>query len=125
MNKNVFAYEARIFGDASELIYRAVAYLMGKSGQIQHCIKYITEKSHRFKVYVANRVVVILDYTVTGDQQNIDGKMNPADICIQPNGLMDPANLLQQDKNGKLWLLGPDFLTEKYQASNLVIDEID
>ena len=76
-------------------------------------------------MYVANRVVVILDYTVTGDQQNIDGKMNPADICIQPNGLMDPANLLQQDKNGKLWLLGPDFLTEKYQASNLVIDEID
>ena len=80
---------------------------MGKSGLIQHCIKYITEKSHRFKVYVANRVVVILEYTVTGDRQNIDGKMNPADICTR--GLMDPANLLQQDKNGKLWLLGPDF----------------
>ena len=38
---------------------------------------------------------------------------------------MDPANLLQQDINGKSWLLGPDFLTEEHQASNTVIDEID
>ena len=49
--------------------------------------------------------------------------MNAADMCTR--GLIDPANLLQRDKHGKSWLLGPDFLTEEYQASNIVIDEID
>lgn len=104
----MFAYEARIFGDASELIYRAVAYLMGKSGQIQHCIKYITEKSHRFKVYVANRVAEILEYTDTDNWQSIDRKMNPADMFTR--GSMGLANLLQQDKHRKSWLFGQDFL---------------
>ena len=38
---------------------------------------------------------------------------------------MVPANLLQQEKHGKSWLLGPDFLTEEHQSSNIVIDKID
>ena len=84
-------------------------------------LQYITDKSHRFEVYAANRVAEILEYT--GNWQHIDGKMNPADMCTRR--LMDPANLLQQDKNGKSCLLGPDFLTEEHQASNIVIDEID
>ena len=54
--------------------------------------QYITDKSHRLKVYVANWVAEILEYTNTGDWQNIDGKMNPSDICTR--GLMDPANSL-------------------------------
>ena len=38
---------------------------------------------------------------------------------------MDSANLLQREKHGKSWLLGPDFLTEEHQSSNIVIDKID
>ena len=64
-----------------------------------------------------------MEYTDTGDWQHIDGKMNPADMCTR--GLMDPVNLIQRDKHGKSWLLGPDFLTEEKQTSNIVIDEID
>ena len=86
-------------------------------------LQYITVKSHRFKVYVANRVAEILEYTDTGDWQHIDAKMNLADMCTR--GLMDQANLLQRDKHGKSWLLGPDFLTEEHQVNNIVIGEID
>ena len=86
-------------------------------------LQYITDKSHRFKVYEANRVAEILGYTDVGDWQHIDGKMNPADMCIR--GLMDPVNILQQDKNGKSWSLSSELLTEEHQASNIVIDEID
>ena len=86
-------------------------------------LQYITDISHRFKMYVANRVAKILEYTDTGDWQHIDGKMNPTDRCTR--GLMDSANLLQQDKNEKSWLLGQDFLTKEHQASKIVIDEID
>ena len=38
---------------------------------------------------------------------------------------MDPANLLQQDKHRKSWLLSPDFLTEEHQINNKVIGKID
>ena len=38
---------------------------------------------------------------------------------------MDPVNLLQRDKYGKSWLLGPDFLTEEHQVNNIVIGKID
>ena len=54
--------------------------------------QYITDKSHRLKVYVANWVAEILEYTNTGDWQHIDGKMSPSDICTRE--LMDPANSL-------------------------------
>ena len=74
-------------------------------------LKYITNKSHRFKVYVANRVAEIMEYTDTGNWQHIDGKMKKADIYIYTRGLTDPANLLQQDKHEKSWLLDPGFLT--------------
>ena len=40
-------------------------------------------------------------------------------------GFMDPANLLQQDKHGKPWSLGPDILPEEQQADNIVIDKMD
>ena len=50
-------------------------------------------------MYVVNRVAKILEYTDTGDWQHIDWKMNPADMCTI--GLMDPANLLPQDKHGE------------------------
>ena len=46
-------------------------------------LQYITDKSHRFKEYVPNRVSEILEYTNTGDWKHIDGKMNPADICTR------------------------------------------
>lgn len=62
-------------------------------------LQYITDKSHRVKVYEANRVPQILGYTDIGDWQHTDGEMNPADMCIR--GVMDPVNILQQDKNGK------------------------
>ena len=84
-------------------------------------LQYITDKSHKFKAYVANRVAEILEYNDTGDWQHIDGKMNPPDICTR--GLMNPANPIQQDKHGKSWLLGPDFLTGEHRASNIVIDK--
>ena len=67
-------------------------------------------------MYVANRVAEILEYTDTADWQHFDGEMNSADMCTR--GLMDRANLLQWDKQRKSWLLGPDLLTEKHQASN-------
>ena len=86
-------------------------------------LQYITDKSYRFKVYIANRVAGILEYTDTGNWRHIDGKMNPADICTR--GLMDPANLLQRDKHRKSLLLGPDFLTEEHQVNNKVIGEIN
>ena len=38
---------------------------------------------------------------------------------------MDPGNLLQRDKHGKSWLLGPDFFTEEHQTRNIVIDKIN
>ena len=50
-------------------------------------LQYITDKSHRFKVYVANRVAEILEYTDTDDWQHIDGKMNLADICTRAGNL--------------------------------------
>ena len=83
-------------------------------------LQYITDKYESVnirlcKVYVVNRVAKILEYTDTGDWQHIDWKMNPADMCT--TGLMDPANLLQQDKHGESQLLGPDFLTEKHQQA--------
>lgn len=40
-------------------------------------------------------------------------------------GFMDPANLLQKDKHGKPWWLGPDILPEEHQANNIVIDKMD
>ena len=49
--------------------------------------------------------------------------MNAADMCTR--GLMDPANLLRQDKHEKLCLLASDFLIEEHQAINIVIDKID
>ena len=65
---------------------------------------------------VANHVGEILEYTDTDDWQNIDGKMNPADICTR--GLMDPANLLQQDKHGKSCLVGPLYKKKKESSSD-------
>ena len=58
--------------------------------------QYITDKSYRSKMHVANWIAEILEYADTGDWQHIDGKMNPADMCTW--GLMDLANLLWQDK---------------------------
>ena len=37
-------------------------------------LQYITDKSHRFKVYVSNRLAEILEYADTGDWQHIEGK---------------------------------------------------
>lgn len=71
-------------------------------------LQYITDKLRRFKVFVANRVAEILEYTDTDNWQHIDRKMNPADMFTR--GRMDLANLLQQNKHRKSWLLGQDFL---------------
>ena len=75
-------------------------------------LQYITDKSHRLKVYVPNQVAWILECTDTGNWQHNDGKMNPADMCTR--GLLDPGNPLQWNKHGKSWLLGPDFLTKEH-----------
>ena len=75
-------------------------------------LQYITDKSHRLKVYVPNQVAWILECTDTGNWQHNDGKMNPADMCTR--GLLDPGNPLQWNKHGKSWLPGPDFLTKEH-----------
>lgn len=86
-------------------------------------LQYITDKLRRFKVFVANRVAEILEYTDTDNWQHIDRKMNPADMFTR--GRMDLANLLQQNKHRKSWLLGQDFLIQEHQEKNIVIDETD
>ena len=50
-------------------------------------------------------------------------EMDPTDICTR--GLMNRNNLLEWDKKLRSWLLGPDFLTEEHQASEIVYNEID
>ena len=87
-------------------------------------LQYITDKSHRFKEYVANRVTEILELTNACDWRHKDGKLNPADICSR--GIMDPCNLLKKDNHSKSWIFGPEFLNGENTASTEVIwQELD
>ena len=50
--------------------------------------KHVTDKSHIFKVYVANRVAEILKYTGVKNWEHVDGREYSADICTRGN--IDP-----------------------------------
>ena len=46
-------------------------------------------------------------------------------ICVPEDLWIQPISYGKINKYGKSWLLSSDFLTEKHQASNIVIDKID
>ena len=71
-------------------------------------IKCIQDKSHRFKIYVANCVTQILERTSAADWNFIEGVKNAADICSR--GVFNPNLLCKTGKYGKDWLTGPTFL---------------
>ena len=73
-------------------------------------LQHIQDKSHHFKIYVANRVTQILESTSAAYWNFNEGVKNPADICSR--GVFNPNLLCKTDKNGRNWLTGPTFLYE-------------
>ena len=71
-------------------------------------LQYIQDQSHRFQIYVANRVSQILERTSSTDWNFIGGVRNPADVCSR--GVFHPTQLLETDKHGQNWWSGPEFL---------------
>ena len=61
-------------------------------------LQYIQDQSHRFKIYVANRVSQILERTSSNDWNFIEGVKNPADVCSR--GVFHPTQLFETDKYG-------------------------
>ena len=49
-------------------------------------LHYIQDKSHRFKIYVANRATQILESTSAADRNFSEGVENPADISLRGGG---------------------------------------
>ena len=73
-------------------------------------LQYIQDKSHCFKIYVANHVTQILESTSTADWNCIEGVKNPANICSR--GVFNPNLLCKTGKYGRNWLTPPTFLYE-------------
>ena len=65
-------------------------------------LHYIQDQSHKFKVYVANRVSQILESTSSNYLNFIEEVKNPADICSR--GVFHPMQLLETNKHGQNWL---------------------
>ena len=49
-------------------------------------LHYIQDKSHRFKIYVANRATQILESTSAANRNFSEGVENPADISLRGKG---------------------------------------
>ncbi len=67
--------------------------------------QYITNDTHRMKVFVANRVTEILDLSSRDEWRHCPGNINTADLLTR--GVQDPEELLK-----KRWFDAPDFLEE-------------
>ena len=74
----------------------------------------VQEQSHRFKIYVANRVSQILESTSSNDRSFVEGMKNPADICSR--GVFNPTALLKTDNHERNWLSGPSFLYDTQES---------
>ena len=87
-------------------------------------LQYITNESHRFKIYVANRVTEILEATSKDQWNYVTSEENPADMVTR--GVTDPRNLIKTDKYDKSWNKGPAFLHQKdyLQPKQPSIDEL-
>jgi hypothetical protein len=84
-------------------------------------LQYINNKKHRMKVFVANRVTEILQFTVPEQWHHIPGTINPADILSR--GVYDPVKLATG-----VWFDGPEFLAEeeaKWPSSSLPELDVD
>ena len=71
-------------------------------------LQYVSNTTHRFKTFVANRITEILDATERNQWNHVPGKLNPADIVSR--GVIDPTQLMVVDEEGSSWLNGPGFL---------------
>ena len=65
-------------------------------------LRYISNDSRRFKVYVANRVSKIQNYTEVSQWHYVSSKENPADMLSRAHVI--------DDTNVQSWLSGPDLL---------------
>ena len=88
-------------------------------------IGYISNKAHRFHVYVGNRVQHIRDRSDPEQWHHVPGKDNPADEASRS---LTASQLL----NKKRWLSGPDFLWEsdvpllnKKNTAQLSCDDVE
>ena len=79
-------------------------------------LQYIQDQSHRFKVYVANRVSQILESTSSNYLNFIEEVKNPADICSR--GVFHPMQLLETNKHGQNWLSRLKFLCGSNKMCN-------
>lgn len=73
--------------------------------------RYITNKPHKSKVYVANQISEILKHPDLKNWQPVDGRQNSADFCTR--GIIDPIKLLDRNKYGNSWLLCPEYLAKE------------
>ena len=77
-------------------------------------LQYITNKTQRFHVYIANRKSEINEHTENGQWRHVPGKLNPADLLSR--GVDDPRKLQEENKHGTSWFTGPKFLWEDEEA---------
>ena len=71
---------------------------------------YITNESRRFKVFVANRIAEIRQFTTPSQWRYVSTDQNPADICSRGKSVLELAN-------DQLWWNGPDYLKQPYEES--------
>ena len=74
-------------------------------------LQYITNTTHRPKVYVGNRQAEVREATDPTDWRKVPGEKNPADLLTR--GVADPSELMQTNTNGVSWFMGPGFLKEE------------
>ena len=82
---------------------------------------YITNCKRRFKIFVANRVQIIQDYTKGKNWNYVETKDNPADYASRG---ISPTNKEKVD----MWVNGPLFLREKdesWRNRNIDAEELD
>lgn len=68
-------------------------------------LKYINNKTSRFKIFVANRVAEILSTTKSSQWRHVSTSSNPADLASR-------GTRVNTFLKSEVWLLGPSFLTE-------------
>ena len=79
-------------------------------------LPYIQDQSHRFKVYVANRVSQRFESTSNNDWNFIEGVNILADVCSRR--VFHPTQLLETQINEPNWLSLPKFLDDSNKMWN-------
>ena len=77
-------------------------------------IRYISNTTSRFKVFVANRLSIILEVTDAKDWHYVSTKESPADLASRGISPDDRTSLFR-------WLNGPTFLQGKHRLTELLI----